>query len=299
MKIEKTVGMFQIAEGNFNTPAPVITGFDVFQNKSMRQISNHIFICVFCDLDFYNPKLHEIKVFVIEKLLEVGNIFVRIHVVVDVGLVFHDAGIFVGEKTLNRDIEFLLVYNLEDFPFAEYPASDEQIHFLFIGRVMKEKGIDELFTAMQQLYLQHQNIVLDVVGRCEEDYESKLRELQDEGLIHCYGFQKDVKPFISQAHVFVLPSYHEGMANTLLESAAMGRPLITSNIHGCMEAVVNGKTGFLCEVKNVQSLEEQMEKFITLSYEAKKQMGKFSSQYVSGIFDKIKVVQQTIDILYG
>ena len=53
--------MFQIAEGNFNTPAPVITGFDVFQNKSMRQISNHIFICILCDLDFYNPKLHEIR----------------------------------------------------------------------------------------------------------------------------------------------------------------------------------------------------------------------------------------------
>lgn len=188
--------------------------------------------------------------------------------------------------------------NLEDFPFAEYPASDEQIHFLFIGRVMKEKGIDELFTAMQQLYLQHQNIVLDVVGRCEEDYESKLRELQDEGLIYYYGFQKDVKPFISQAHVFVLPSYHEGMANTLLESAAMGRPLITSNIHGCMEAVQDGKTGFLCEVKNALALIEQMERFLSLSYEDKRLMGEAAHDYVSERFDKQKVVRETIAVLY-
>lgn len=188
--------------------------------------------------------------------------------------------------------------NLEDFPFSEYPVSDEQIHFLFIGRVMKEKGIDELLTAMQQLYPKYPNIILDVVGWCEEDYEAKLQELQDQGLVQFYDFQNDVKPFISKAHAFVLPSYHEGMANTLLEAAAMGRPLITSNIHGCMEAVEDGKTGFLCEVKNAQALAEQMERFINLTYQDKAQMGKLSHDFVAKHFDKKMVVQETIDILY-
>lgn len=187
--------------------------------------------------------------------------------------------------------------NLVDFPFTEYPVSDEQIHFLFIGRVMKEKGIDELFSAMQQLYPKYPNIILDVVGWCEENYEEKLQELQDQGLVQFYGFQNDVKPFISKAHAFVLPSYHEGMANTLLESAAMGRPLITSDIHGCMEAVENGKTGYLCEVKNVQSLVEQMGRFINLPYEVKCNMGRKSHEYVAENFDKKSVVKETIDYL--
>lgn len=188
--------------------------------------------------------------------------------------------------------------NLVDFPFTEYPAAEEQIHFLFIGRVMKEKGIDELLSAMQQLHLKYPNIVLDVVGWCEEDYEAKLNELQDKGLVQFYGFQKDVTPFISKAYAFVLPSYHEGMANTLLESAAMGRPLITSNIHGCMEAVEDGKTGYLCEVGNVQSLSERMECFINLPYEEKVQMGKLSHDYVAKYFDKKAVVQETVDVIY-
>lgn len=188
--------------------------------------------------------------------------------------------------------------NLQDFQLSEYPVSDNQMHFLFIGRVMKEKGINELLSAMQQVYLKYPNIVLDVVGWCEEDYEIKLKKLQNVGLVQFHGFQKDVKPFIRMAHAFVLPSYHEGMANTLLEAAAMGRPLITSNIHGCMEAVQNRKTGFLCEVKNVESLVEQIEDFINLSYIEKKKMGILAHDYVAEQFDKKIVVQETVDVLY-
>ena len=122
--------------------------------------------------------------------------------------------------------------------------------------------------------------------------------MQEQGIVKFHGFQTDVKPFIEGAHVFILPSYHEGMANTLLEAAAMGRPLITCNIHGCMEAVQDGKTGFLCEVKSAKSLQEQMEKFIQLPYEEKKQMGILSHELVAGVFDKKKVVQETVDVLY-
>lgn len=84
MKIKKTVCVFQVSERNFDSPAPVIAGLDIFQIKSMWQVGNHVFIRVFCHLDFYNPKLHEIKVFVAEKLMKVGDIFVSIHVAVNV-----------------------------------------------------------------------------------------------------------------------------------------------------------------------------------------------------------------------
>ena len=95
----------------------------------------------------------------------------------------------------------------------QYPIEDGQIRFLFIGRVMREKGVDELFCSMEQLHEKYPNIMLDVVGWCEEDYETRLQKLQEKGLVTFHGFQRDVKPFIRKAHVFVLPSYHEGMAN--------------------------------------------------------------------------------------
>ena len=159
--------------------------------------------------------------------------------------------------------------------------------------------MDELFSAMEQLHQKYPDIVLDVVGWCEEDYEARLEQLQMNGLVRYHGFQRDVKPYIRQAHAFVLPSYHEGMANTLLESAAMGRPLITSNIHGCMEAVRDGETGFLCEVQNVQSLVEQMERFLNLPYEQKRRMGLAAHDLVAEQFDKKKVVQETVEVLYS
>lgn len=189
--------------------------------------------------------------------------------------------------------------NLNEFPLTEYPMVQQEIRFLFIGRVMREKGIDELLDAMERLQRRYQDIMLDVIGWCEEDYERRLGELQQRGFVRFHGFQSDVKPFIANAHAFVLPSYHEGMANTLLEAAAMGRPLITSNIHGCMEAVVHGETGLLCEVQNVQSLEEQMERFINLPYEEKCVMGRLSHEHVARYFDKRKVVQETVDKLYS
>lgn len=186
--------------------------------------------------------------------------------------------------------------NLEEYPFADYPE-DGTIRFLFIGRVMKEKGIDELFEAAERLKSEGADVAVDVIGPFEEHYESKVNELDKAGIINYHGYQSEVKPFIRQAHCFVLPSYHEGMANTLLESGAMGRPLITSNIHGCLEAVKDGETGYLCNVKDAEDLYIKMKQFIDLSYEDKKKMGKLSHEYVAGVFDKKKVVEETIKII--
>ena len=82
-----------------------------------------------------------------------------------------------------------------------------------------------------------------------------------------FGYQKDVIPFIRASHCFVLPSWHEGMANTNLECAASGRPLITSNIPGCKEAVIEGVSGLLCETKNTASLYLAMKKMVAMKRE--------------------------------
>ena len=88
------------------------------------------------------------------------------------------------------------------------------------------------------------------------------------------------------------------MANTLLESGAMGRPLITSNIHGCLEAVEDEKTGYLCKVKDADDLYIKMEQFIELPYQKKKEMGKLSHEHVSDVFDKKKVVAETMKEIF-
>lgn len=185
--------------------------------------------------------------------------------------------------------------NLAHYSPAPYPADVEETRFLFIGRVMKEKGIEELLTAMEQLQADRVPCTLDVLGGCEEDYAPLLARYEETGWLHYHGYQKDVRPFIARAHCFVLPSWHEGMANTNLECAAMARPVITSRIHGCMEAVEEGVSGLLCERQNADSLYLAMRQFAELPSEKRRAMGAAGRRRMEARFDKEKVVAATLE----
>lgn len=187
--------------------------------------------------------------------------------------------------------------NLSDYPFTKYPKEEPLLHFLFIGRVMREKGIEELLQAMERLCAEQYPVYLDVVGPCEEDYVSIMKQKEQEGWLTYHGYQKDVKPFIEACHCFVLPSWHEGMANTNLESAAMGRPVITSDIPGCREAVVEHRSGLLCQAGNGDSLYRTMRQFVELPYEEKINMGAEGRKHMELVFDKKRVVEKTIENL--
>lgn len=204
--------------------------------------------------------------------------------------------IFVDEKIVKEDHTCLLNgagVNLSHYHVTDYPAG-ETAKFLFMGRVMKEKGIEELFAAMRRLISEGIPCTLDVLGGYEEDYQKLIEDHTAEGWLHYHGYQADVRPFIAQAHCFVLPSWHEGMANTNLECAASGRPVITSNIHGCMEAVEDGVTGFLCEKRNPEDLYRVMKHFAGLPYEQRKAMGLSGRKRMETLFDKKQVVEKTI-----
>lgn len=187
--------------------------------------------------------------------------------------------------------------NLEYYHVMDYPEDIDEIRFLFIGRVMKEKGVDELFIAMKKLVDERMHCSLDIVGPYEEDYREAIKQYENEGWLRYRGYQKDVRAFIKNCHCFVLPSWHEGMANTNLECAASGRPVITSNIHGCLEAVLDGKTGYLVEKKNADELYRAMKKFAELSYETRKLMGIAGRRHMEETFDKREVVKATLDAL--
>lgn len=205
--------------------------------------------------------------------------------------------IFVQEKILPIEKTYVLAgagVDLERFQYTEYPQDEEKTRFLFVGRVMQEKGMDELFETMQRLNKDGYPCSLDVMGGFEENYSEQIKKYENEGWLNYHGYQNDVRPFIAKSHCFVLPSWHEGMANTNLECAAMGRPVITSKIHGCMEAVEDGVNGYLCEKKNVDSLYEKMKRMCELSYEEKKAMGVAGRERMEKVFDKRKVVEETI-----
>lgn len=184
--------------------------------------------------------------------------------------------------------------DLERFSCQPYPEENERIRFLFIGRIMKEKGVDELFDAMKKLRADGVACSLDILGGFDEDYSAIIEVYEQEGWLKYWGYQDDVRPFIANCHCFVLPSWHEGMANTNLECAASGRPVITSNIHGCMEAVEDGVTGFLCEKQNAESLYQVMKGFCELSQEEKQNLGRHGRERMEMYFDKTVVVKNTI-----
>ena len=209
--------------------------------------------------------------------------------------------IFIEEKIVKEEQTCLLNgagVNVERYSITEYPKDTGVTRFLFMGRVMKEKGVDELFAAMRKLHFEKAPCELVMLGSYEEDYESIIDRYSQEGWLKYYGYQEDVKPFIAQSHCFVLPSWHEGMANTNLECASMGRPVITSNIHGCLEAVEDGVSGFLCEKQNSDDLYNVMKKFMSLPYGERKAMGLAGRKRMEDIFDKRKVVAKTISRLF-
>ena len=177
-------------------------------------------------------------------------------------------------------------------------SGDRKIHFLYLGRIMKEKGIDELFTAMRRLHEEYgDRVILDIVGFFEDEYKNEIEKMVEDGIAVFHGFQEETRPYYVTADCVVLPSYHEGMSNVLLEASAIGRPVITSDIPGCREAVEDGKSGYLCEVKNVDMLFEKMKLMTDKSIDEIEEMGRCARKRMEKLFDKKKIVDQTLEII--
>ena len=184
--------------------------------------------------------------------------------------------------------------NLEDYPSQPYPL-EGTVRFLFVGRVMHEKGVDELFAAakrMKQTY--GDGVEFHVVGSFEEGYKPLVNELEQTGVVKYHGYQSDMKHFYAMADCVVLPSYHEGMSNVLLEAAASGRPLITSDIPGCREAVKPGVSGYLCPARDADALYAAMRRFLELPPAQRAAMGCRGRERMERQFGKTAVVAETI-----
>jgi len=186
--------------------------------------------------------------------------------------------------------------NLEKHKFEEYPK-ESGTRLLFIGRMMKDKGIFELCEAVENLSKKY-DLSLDIIGWCEKECEELKNSFKKGGAVRYLGWQEDVHSFVKNCNAVVLPSYHEGMANVLLEAEAGGRPVLASNIPGCRETFDEGVTGFGFEAKDEQSLEKAIEKFCLLSGEEREKMGKAARKKVEADFDRKNVVKAYLEAIH-
>lgn len=212
------------------------------------------------------------------------------------------AQVFAERKIVRREKEIILNgagINLNIYCKQPYPSEDKGICFLFLGRIMREKGIDELLEASQRLKKEYgARVFIDLVGFFEDDYKEQIDLLVRRNVIRFHGFCSDPRPFYAQAHCVVLPSYHEGMSNVLLEAASSGRALITTDIPGCREAVSDGENGFLVPAKDSDALYRAMKSFVELTPEKRRKMGELSRKKMETEFDKEQVVDETLAALH-
>lgn len=188
--------------------------------------------------------------------------------------------------------------NLGIYEEQEYPSEENGIRFLFLGRIMREKGITEMLDAGERLKKELGNRVgIDLVGFFEDDYKDRIESLVKDNIVRFHGFCSDPRPYYAMSHCVVLPSYHEGMSNVLLEGAASGRALITSNIPGCREAVTEWESGYLVPPRDSEALYRAMKRFVLLTPEERRQMGKMSRKKMEEEFDKQRVVEKTLAAL--
>lgn len=209
---------------------------------------------------------------------------------------------FIDRKILPREKITVLPgagVNLERYPLTPYPEN-RQVRFLYLGRIMKEKGIDELFAAMRRLYAEFGDKVhLDLVGFFDDNYEAEVHQLVEAGIATFHGFQPEPRSYYAAADCIVLPSYHEGLSNVLLEASATGRPVITSDIHGCKEAVDPGISGLLCRVRDAEDLYHKMRQMAGFTRQERETMGLAARQKVQREFEKTMVVQKTINVIFA
>lgn len=181
--------------------------------------------------------------------------------------------------------------NLDRHRFEDYPSENEEMIFLYVGRIMKEKGTDELLYAAKEIRKENKKVHFEIIGNYEDDYREIIEEKQRQGIVNLTGYQKIIHPYYQKASVVVMPSYHEGMSNVILEAAATGRPVLASNIPGCREAFDDGVTGIGFEPRNPEDFLSAVRRFLQLSYEERKKMGLNARLKMEREFDRKIVVE--------
>jgi len=228
-----------------------------------------------------------------------------------------DRDFFLARRLVRKDQAALLPgsgVDLEYFkPVAAPPepaAAQRPFVFLFIGRLLGNKGLMELVQAVKLLGEQPSGqelphlppprlLILGPDGGTNPTAISPavLAQWRQDPQLELLGPTDDVRPFIARSDCVVLPSYREGTPRSLLEAAAMGKPLIATDVPGCREVVQDGRNGFQCRVKDPYDLARTMRQLMRLPTEQRQAMGAASRRLAEEVFDEKIVVQRYLDTL--
>ena len=216
-----------------------------------------------------------------------------------------DLELFIKENLVDKrktDIIPGSGINPDIFKPIKVEKKDNIFRFLLIARMLWDKGVGEYVEAARLVKQKYKNVEFLLLGAIGVDNpttipEEKIKEWEKEGIVKYLGTTDDVKIEIAKADCIVLPSYREGTSRVLLESASMGKPIITTDVPGCNNVVKDGWNGFLCKVKDNKNLAEKMERMLNLSDEERKQMGKKGREKVIKEFDEKIVIQRYMDLI--
>ncbi|MEM9043810.1 MAG: glycosyltransferase family 4 protein [Pseudomonadota bacterium] len=185
--------------------------------------------------------------------------------------------------------------------FTPQPFPEGPVQFLMIARLLGDKGVREYAAAAAQIRTSYPEVGIHLVGGHDSNPDavsiSEVEAWQSDGRLIWHGAREDVRPAIAAAHVYVLPSYREGTPRTVLEAMAMGRPVITTDVPGCRETIVDGESGFLVQARDDKALVQAMAKFIDNS-ELIPAIGEKSKKRVSDKYD-VKIVNRQIFTALG
>lgn len=212
-----------------------------------------------------------------------------------------DLLVFYNIKVKKVEILGGIGLDLDDYGFQAMKSIESPIKFLFIGRMLKEKGIHEFIAAAKTVKQSYPDVEFTVLGAIDASNpgalkQSELDQLISLNIINYPGQVDNVQDWIAQSHVFVLPSYREGVPRSTQEAMAIGRPVITTDVPGCRETVIDGVNGFLVEKWNPKALADKMIYFIEHP-EQIKAMGDESYKLAQDKFDADKVNKRLINML--
>lgn len=187
--------------------------------------------------------------------------------------------------------------NLERYK-PENKKINEKTIFLFIGRIMKEKGIIEYLACAKKIKERLKNVEFQILGSLEEiKYAQIIKELEEKGIVKYLGISNDVREQIRNVDCIINPSWHEGMSNVLLEGGAMKKFLIASNISGCNEIVKNNITGLTFKVKDENELEKKIIEYLEMDHNKKNNIIKNLYSHINKNFNRNKIIKQYIEII--
>lgn len=209
-----------------------------------------------------------------------------------------DRNLFLDRRLVTPDQPCLLPgsgIDLERFAPVPMPPRDAPTVFLMIARLLRDKGVLEFVDAARQIKARYPNTRFQLLGAVGSENRSAIDKNTlagwvTEGVVDYLGTTPDVRPAIAAASCVVLPSYREGAPRTLIEAAAMARPLIATDVPGCRAVVEHEVSGLLCEVRNAGSLAAAMERFLGFSAETRQEMGAAGHVKMARDFDQELVI---------